>query len=77
MMNDYIHQEYNQISICVNMWKNWYQNEAVIPMHHVTEDSQLRIEKAFTLNSLSTGAELPTGCNTGQRWNQIYLNGSV
>lgn len=42
MMNDYIHHKYNQISICVNMWKNWYQNEAVwyssIPMHHLTED---------------------------------------
>lgn len=81
MMNDYIHHEYNPIFICVNMWKNWYQNEAVwyssIPMPYVTEDAQLRMEKDFTLNSLSTAAELATGCNAGQRWNQIYLYGSI
>lgn len=75
MMNDYIHHEYNQISTCKNMRKNWYQNEAVwyssIPMHHVTEDAQLRMEKAFTLNGVSAAAELATG------WNQIYLCGSV
>lgn len=81
MMNDYTHHKYNQISICVDMWKNWYQNEAVwyssIPMRHVTEDVQLPIKKAFTLNSLSTAAELAAGYNAGQRWNQIYLYGSV